>query len=185
MKIENYTIIKFEKVSSTMDLARNFLDKDENFIIWAAEQTEGRGRYGRKWISPKGGLYFSLIVRKNDISDFLSEIITLSLIKTLYDFGIKGCKIDFPNDIIIKGKKISGVLIERSGDFYIIGIGINVEKNPNFEKYGYITMEDITGRKIDIKEVLTSFIKNFENTFKLFKNNIESGLKIWSENLLK
>lgn len=185
MKVKDWRVIKFGKVTSTMDLARDFLDKDERIIILAEEQTEGRGRYGNKWISPKGGLYFSLIIKKNEITDFLSEITAISLVETFKNFNIKGCKIKFPNDIIIKGKKISGILIEKSNDFYIVGIGINVGKNQFFEKCNYITMEDILGHRVDIKDVLLSFIENFETFSKLFIENFETGIKIWSENLIK
>ncbi|MCM8818881.1 MAG: biotin--[acetyl-CoA-carboxylase] ligase [Candidatus Omnitrophica bacterium] len=185
MKIRDWEVIKYRKVTSTMDVAKNFLGRDEKIVILAEEQTEGRGRYGNKWISPKGGLYFSLIVKKNEITDFLSEITAISLIETLNNFNIKDCKIKFPNDIIIKGKKISGILIEQSGNFYIVGVGMNIEQNQNLKKYGYITMEDVLKTKINIEDVLLSFIKNFDTTSDLFKKNYELGIKRWSENLIK
>ncbi len=185
MKIDNFLIIKFDKVTSTMDVIKNYLDKKGKVIVWAEEQTTGRGRYGREWLSPKGGLYFSFFVRKNNITDFISEIVALSLIKTLINFGINDCKIKFPNDIIIRGKKISGILIEKSGNFYIIGIGINVKMNEIFKKFNYITMEELTKKNIKIEEVLVNFFKNFGEMVKLFEEDIEYGLKIWSENLIK
>ncbi|MGC8977202.1 MAG: biotin--[acetyl-CoA-carboxylase] ligase [Candidatus Ratteibacteria bacterium] len=182
-KIKDFILLRFDKVSSTMDIAKKFISEYEKFIVIAKEQTHGRGRYGRKWLSPEGGLYLSFTLKKNEITDFLSEIISLSLIETFKKLGIKNCKIKFPNDIIINNKKISGILIEKSGDFYIVGVGINVKKKVEFENY--ITVEDILKKTIRPDDVLLEFIDNFEKVSELFKKNKEIGLKKWSEFLLK
>ncbi|MCM8772004.1 MAG: biotin--[acetyl-CoA-carboxylase] ligase [Candidatus Omnitrophica bacterium] len=184
MIVEKYKVIKFEKVTSTMDIAKRFL-KEGNIIILAEEQTEGRGRYGRKWISPRGGLYFSFVIEKGFETDYLSEITALSLIDTFKNFGIKDCKIKFPNDIIINEKKIAGILIEKIDNFYIVGVGVNVKENKELRNLNCITMEEILRKKIEVEEVFSNFIKNFEKIKKIFKENFEYGLKIWSENLLK
>ncbi|MFN4227112.1 MAG: biotin--[acetyl-CoA-carboxylase] ligase [Candidatus Ratteibacteria bacterium] len=185
MMIEEYPIYYYKKVTSTMDLAKNLVNEQKEGIIVAEVQTEGRGRYGRKWLSPYGGLYFSLVLKKSKITDFLSEITCLCLIETMKNFGIENCKIKFPNDIIIYGKKLCGILIERDGDFYITGIGINVKKSKELEENLYICMEDIISRKIEVKDVLTTFLKNFKEIEELAQKNIKLVLKNWSENLLK
>lgn len=185
-KIEGYTLYKFEKVPSTMDVAKEFLKKrEENFIIISEEQTDGRGRYGRRWFSPKGGLYFTFTFKKNKITDYLSEMVSLAIIEIFKNFGIKNCKIKFPNDIIINEKKICGILIEKSGDFYIIGIGINVKSNEILKGNGFMAIEDILGKEISKEDLLISFFENFRKINFLFEKDINLGLKNWSENLLK
>lgn len=179
--IEGFEVFFFEKVSSTMNVAREFLPKE--CIIVAEEQTEGRGRYGRKWISPKGGLYFSLILKENEFTRFLSEILSLTLIKTFENLGIKNCQIKFPNDIIINGKKISGILIEKTDNFYIAGVGINVENKEELKSF--ITMECILSKKVEKEKLLEEFIKNFKQISKGFVENSDEELKNWSENLIK
>jgi birA, biotin-[acetyl-CoA-carboxylase] ligase region len=178
--INDYPVYKFKKVKSTMDIAKNFINDNKLGIIVAEEQTEGRGRYGRKWYSQKGGLYFSFQIKKNKLTDFLSEIVALSLIDTMKDFGLT-CKIKFPNDIIINEKKICGILIERKDEFYIVGIGINIKKI----KGEYISMEELTEKNVEIYDVLDRFIWNFEKECEIFEKNFDKGIKNWCENLLK
>jgi len=178
--INDYPVYKFKKVKSTMDIAKNFINDNKLGIIVAEEQTEGRGRYGRKWFSPKGGLYFSFQIKKNKLTDFLSEIVALSLIDTMKDFGLT-CKIKFPNDIIINEKKICGILIEKKGDFYIVGIGINVKKIEG----DYVSMEELIKRNIKIDDVFEKFIWNFKKVSEIFDKNFDRGIKNWCENLLK
>lgn len=183
MEIEK-NIIRVEKTSSTMDIAQQLVKEEKEGIVIAEEQTEGRGRYGRRWISPKGGLYFSIIIRKNEITDYLSEITSLSIIKTLFLFGIN-CNIKFPNDIIFNGKKIAGILIERKKNFYIVGIGLNVKKNKEIEKQGFISIEDIIEDSIEKEKVLKEFLLKFKETCNIFLTDKNKGLKEWCEKLLK
>jgi BirA family biotin operon repressor/biotin-[acetyl-CoA-carboxylase] ligase len=96
------------------------------------------------------------------------------------EFGLT-CKIKFPNDIIINEKKICGILIERKGDFYIVGIGINIKKI----KGEYISMEELTEKNVEIYDVLDRFIWNFEKECEIFEKNFDKGIKNWCKNLLK
>ncbi|MCX7917526.1 MAG: biotin--[acetyl-CoA-carboxylase] ligase [bacterium] len=185
MKIEGYPVYIYEEVTSTMDIAKNLVKENREGIVVAKRQTEGRGRYGRKWLSPFGGLYFSMVLKKKYITDYLNEVVSLSLIELMKSFGIENCKIKFPNDIIIERKKICGILIEKSDDFYILGIGINVKKNKEIEEAGYVSMEGLLNRKIEIEEVLRNFVKIFVYICKKFERNIEELLRIWSENIIK
>ncbi len=185
MEIEGYPVYFYKEVTSTMDIAKNLIKENKEGIVVAEIQTEGRGRYGRKWLSPEGGLYFSFVLKKSKITDFLSEIISLSLVETMKNFGIENCKIKFPNDIIINEKKICGILIEKIDEFYIAGIGINVKKSKELEENKYICMEDILERKVVIKSVFEVFLRNFRKLKDLSEKNVELVLKNWSENLLK
>ncbi|MEM4884302.1 MAG: biotin--[acetyl-CoA-carboxylase] ligase, partial [Saccharolobus sp.] len=106
-------VIKLNKVTSTQDFAEAISSMlYEDFVVIAEEQTKARGRFGRSWYSPKGGLWFTY-VKKN----FKTELIQLSGIKTaiaimdlLKDFV--DAKIRWPNDIVVNDKKIAGILIE-------------------------------------------------------------------------
>jgi BirA family biotin operon repressor/biotin-[acetyl-CoA-carboxylase] ligase len=185
MEIEGYPVYFYQKATSTMELARDLVKEGKEGIVVAETQSQGRGRYGRKWLSPIGGLYFSFVIKKSKITDFLSEIISLSLIETMKSFGIKNCKIKFPNDIIIRGNKICGILIEKIDDFYIAGVGINVKKSKQLEENLYMCMEEITGKKYEIFEVLEVFLNEFKKIKDLSEKNIDFVLKNWSKNLIK
>jgi len=172
----------FDEVDSTMSIANEFIKEGKKGIIVASIQKQGKGRYGRKWISEKGGLYFSII---EDLDcEFLSEIATVSLIETLMEFGIN-CKIKFPNDIIYRSKKISGILIEKKGNKYILGIGVNINNKIDKENIKGITLKEILKKEVNINEFLTKFLVNYNNIKKGFLVDKKNYLKKWGDYLLK
>ena len=127
----------FEEIDSTQNFAQNIAaDKKENgTIIIAEKQTSGRGRLDRKWTSPKGGIWFSLIIHpKFDVSSstlipILSAVALSKSIKSVLDIETE---VKWPNDITMNGKKVAGVLVDASFqtnsiDYLILGIGINFD----------------------------------------------------------
>ena len=172
----------FDELTSTMDLANELIKQNKNGVIVAKKQTEGRGRYGRKWYSEEGGLYFSFI-EKNGENEFLSETVSFSIVKTLLEYGIN-CKIKFPNDIIYKSKKIAGILIEKKEEIYIIGIGINVNNYINEEING-ISMKEILKREVKVEKVLEKFLIQYKLNREEFQKNKKIYLKKWSDFLQK
>lgn len=126
-------ILKFKKIESTQERAIKMVKKGTRpwTIIWAKEQTKGIGRKGDFWYSPKGGLYFSIILPKTKIEDveILTNLTAFLVSKIIFqEFGEKPF-IKFPNDIYLRGKKLAGILIQNiiSGKEIkpIVGIGIN------------------------------------------------------------
>ncbi|MCM8821015.1 MAG: biotin--[acetyl-CoA-carboxylase] ligase [Candidatus Omnitrophica bacterium] len=183
-EIEGIPVYFFGSVISTMDVAEDFLREGKTGIVVAEEQVAGRGRYGRKWFSPPGGLYLSWILKEELLYPlFLSEIISLSVVETLRYFGID-CRIKLPNDIITGGKKIAGILIVKKDKWYITGIGINVN-NPVEDIGQQVSIKDITGKEADNKKVLEQFIKVFLQYRKEFYTDSSRPLKQWSEYLIK
>ncbi len=172
----------FDELTSTMDLANELIAQNKNGVVVAKKQTKGRGRYGRKWHSEEGGLYFSFIEKKGE-NEFLSEIVSFSIVKALLEYGIY-CKIKFPNDIIYQSKKIAGILIEKKGEIYIIGIGINVNNKINEEIRG-ISMKEILKREIEIEKVLEKFLIQYKLNREEFQKNKKFYLKKWSDFLQK
>jgi BirA family transcriptional regulator, biotin operon repressor / biotin---[acetyl-CoA-carboxylase] ligase len=137
----NFTILKYDSIDSTNTAAINQAKRgaDEGLCIVAREQTAGRGRHGRTWVSEKdAGLYFSLILRPK-IEIRLLPLITLMSAVAVHNaiekvFQIEG-DIKWVNDIHVSGKKICGILAEtvetEKGLAVIVGIGINL-KSSNF-----------------------------------------------------
>lgn len=134
-KIEHFTV-----VDSTNDVAKK-LAKDgacEGTVVIADMQKRGRGRFGRSWSSPSGGIWLSVILRP----DIGSERVSLSLLpliagsavanvlKGLYDIN---AHVRWPNDVLIGGKKVSGILTELDANenFVVVGIGINANIDLN------------------------------------------------------
>ena len=131
-------LLYYSVVSSTMDVARNAAigGASEGTTVIAEEQTAGRGRLGRSWINPPGVIAISIILRPA-----LSQLLRLTMVASLATSRcieqVTGLNtaIKWPNDVLINGKKVSGILTEttireESVDWAIIGIGINVNFNP-------------------------------------------------------
>ena len=174
-------IYYFEEIDSTQNFAQQIaLDKKENgTIVIAEKQTAGRGRLDRKWTSPKGGIWFSLIIHpKFDVSTstlvpIAGAVALAKSIKTTLDVDVS---VKWPNDITLNGKKVAGMLVDASFqansiDHFILGIGINFDidsikiekrlsKSPNF--YGVNSLrkkDDDTPPKILLREFLVQFEK--------------------------
>ena len=136
----NITVLDFDTIDSTNTEAikQARLGADEGLCIVARQQTAGRGRHGRTWISEKdAGLYFSIVLRPKFETRYLPLIMLMAGVAvhdTLQDFGLQP-DIKWVNDILIGEKKISGILAEttetNTGLAVILGIGINI-RNSNF-----------------------------------------------------
>ena len=199
-KLIGKRVYYFEEIDSTQNFAQNIAaEKKENgTIIIAEKQTSGRGRLDRKWTSPKGGIWFSLIIHpKFDVSSstlipILSAVALSKSIKSVLDIETE---VKWPNDITMNGKKVAGVLVDASFqtnsiDYLILGIGINFDidakklekrltKTPNF--YGIDSLrgkEDKTPPKTLLKEFLLQFEKNL---FQLDKGEKSKIIKEWTK----
>lgn len=105
----------------------------EGAWLRAGRQTGGRGRMGRSWESPDGNLYCSTLVRLST-NDPLPHTLALVAANAVHALVAPLCagqaRIKWPNDVLVDGAKIAGILLERSGDAVVVGIGINVRGHP-------------------------------------------------------
>jgi BirA family transcriptional regulator, biotin operon repressor / biotin---[acetyl-CoA-carboxylase] ligase len=130
------SVLRFDRVSSTNDIAKELAASgaSEGLCVIAAEQTAGRGRQGRSWSSPAGeGLYMSVVLRptiKPSDAGIITLLSAVAVAETLrLDYQIEA-DIKWPNDIMIGGRKVSGILIEsviEDGrlDYVVLGVGVN------------------------------------------------------------
>ena len=100
-------------------------------MCYRGTETKGRGRNQNKWISTKGNLFLSTIIKPKSDKSFwhqLSVIVGFSIIQVLVDIGVNSNLINlkWPNDILVDEKKICGILLESSDNFIIVGIGLNI-----------------------------------------------------------
>ena len=138
----NLKIFYLKIVNSTNDFAiRKIKQGKKNGIIISDKQKKGRGRHGNKWISLSGNLFISIFYRLNKkVSiDKLTKKNCLLIKKTLSNFTKEKIQIKSPNDLLIKKKKFCGILQEiityKEKKYVIIGIGVNIHKNPNIKNY--------------------------------------------------
>jgi len=162
----NFTILRFDTIDSTNTEALNQAKRgaNEGLCIVAREQTAGRGRHGRVWVSEKdAGLYFSLVLRPKIEMQFLPLITLMTAaavhdaLETLYKID---CDIKWVNDIHVQSKKICGILAETcetiKGLAVVVGIGINL-KSSNFPpelSETATSIETETGKSPDVENLL-------------------------------
>ena len=167
------TIRYFDEVTSTMDVAKDLARKQcPDFTVVVAErQTTGRGRMQRNWLSTEGGLYFTIVLRP-PIPPVLSYRITYAasmvLANTLRRLYPIDARVKWPNDILVDGKKIAGLLAEMEAEsdritYLNVGIGINVNNDPTVSEPGASSLKRILGKGISRKQLLSEFLDRFES----------------------
>ena len=176
MKIRKFT---FKKVISTNNTAVRILQNSNlDFgMILSEVQRKGKGQYGKKWISYKGNLFVSFFFNLNKVNlsiKQLTKINCLLIKKLIRNFYRKKIIFKAPNDLLINGKKISGILqetvIKKNHKFLIVGIGINIVKSPNIKNYPTTNLLEVVGKKIDYKLVANLLRSIFEkNVLKYYK----------------
>jgi len=124
-------VYAYASADSTMALAHELAARGEpeGTLVWALRQTQGRGRLGRAWASPEGGAYFSLILRPSRDAVETPQIALvagLSVAEAIRDAAGLYPSIRWPNDLLLGGKKLSGILVESKDDAVVVGVGINV-----------------------------------------------------------
>ena len=174
-----FRIFRFKKVKSTNNSAIRIIknsNSDYGMII-ANKQENGRGQYGKKWISYNGNLFVSFFYKYDHLALSLKQITKINclLVKKLLSIYYKK-KIIFkkPNDLLINKKKICGILQEKisklNKNYLIVGIGINLVKNPNFKNYPTTNLYKLLNKKVSINKVEKQIRKIFETRLtKLYK----------------
>ncbi|MFP3984929.1 MAG: biotin--[acetyl-CoA-carboxylase] ligase [Candidatus Bathyarchaeia archaeon] len=175
-----YKICHYKTVSSTNHLAKEIAKKsnEEKTVILAENQTSGKGRLGRHWVSPKGGIWLSIILRPK-ISPRealkLTFIASSAVAKTIQNtFGLEA-QVKWPNDVFVNRKKISGILTEATTqeslvEFVVLGVGINANVNlnsfPNDLRRTVTSLKHELGREVKKRPLIKTLLQNFEHNYK-------------------
>ena len=185
MKLKKFN---FKIINSTNDLAIKIIKNTciKSGIVIAKKQKKGRGQYGNKWISYKGNLFVSIFFKIDKIKLSLRQLTKINclLVKKLLSSFYKGkIYIKNPNDLTIKGNKISGILQEslsKSGEkFIVVGIGINLVKSPIIKNYPTTNLLDLINIRINSNYMALKLKKIYEDFIpKIPKINVKSIDKI-------
>ena len=154
----------FSHLERAMSLAKDSIkilpETANGRIIWADELTEAKGRFNRVWFAEKGGLWISLSIFDEflpETATFFPLIFGLVMARCAYDFKIYSAKIKWINDLHINGKKLGGVLIEKFKDWYIVGMGLNVN-NILPENLPAISFKELLAKEVSLFKVLEKII---------------------------
>jgi len=172
-------VLRLEEVPSSNDLAKRYgrEGEPEGLVVVAERQTQGRGRRGREWSSPPGGLYMSILLRPEAptpqllrMSVFSGVPVALALEQaTGLNIGLK-----WPNDLLVAGRKVGGILMESvtvgsKVKFVVLGIGLNVNSRRSDIGVSEATsLCEEKGCKIEIEPLLADIILRIEAFYKDF-----------------
>lgn len=184
----------FKEVMSTNTVAKFLSENDvsNGTVIISEKQSGAKGRLGKSWESPLGGIWLSLVVKPN-VDHSKIPMITLAtgvaVVKTLERIGIENAEIKWPNDVMINDKKVCGILTEAITKFnsiesVIIGVGIDANFNVNVLseelQEGTTTLDIELGHRVNENEIIRFFLEEFERIGILFEEGgFERILKEW------
>ena len=190
--------VKYTKsVTSTNEMGKTLANAgcDNGVVCVAEEQIGGKGRLSRGWFSPAGdGLWFSVILKPPFMPDEASKctlLAAVAVVRSINDYAKVKAAIKWPNDILLEGKKLVGILTEMSAEFghinyIVIGIGINVSvprsKVPVELRDSAISLADVSKEKINRVELLAEVLKNLEDLYELvLSDGFAPILKLWRQ----
>ena len=186
-----------DEIASSNDelLRQGEIGAPSGTLLFAESQTAGRGRFRRPWSSAPGlGLWFSLLLRMeiNDASiPSLSAFAAVALVRALRSLGAADAGIKEPNDVLIGGHKVAGILVETrvgSDPFAVVGIGLNVKHTPGDfpeELRGRAaSLAMITGSSLDRNTVAASLIGELGKADRLMRESPQELLAAWQRYLL-
>ena len=173
-----HQIFHHDSLGSTMDEARKLAEQGapEGTVVIAEEQTAGRGRFNREWVSPRGqNLSFSVLLRPAPAQlPSMNMAATIAVARAVTSITALKTAVKWPNDVRINGRKISGILIEtaiEAGEVKhaIVGIGVNVNMDASrFPEIASLATSifNETGSKADRTETLRLVLKNFDDLYR-------------------
>jgi len=176
-------ILRFDSLPSTNTEAARQAQHGapEGLCVVAREQTSGRGRQERVWISPAdAGLYFSIVLRPESLAPQSWPLLTLMSALAVHDALLEACQLEtdikWPNDIIADDRKLCGILAEtvetESGRVVVVGIGINLDDRafPSELKEIATSVAQRTGNKPDRETLLQSLVRAIERRYKILQS---------------
>lgn len=189
MNVKDWRIVGFDEVESTNDEALKYSRKANgaSYVIIAKRQTKGRGRRGRSWVGLDGNLFFSVLL-EFDVKN-LGALVIISALSLLQ--CIKSLKSDvevllkWPNDVLLNGAKVSGILLEKAnGNYMIVGVGVNIKHSPHdiSTLYPVISLKEAD---IDTEsgDFLRRYLKFFGDNINLYRGGgFEKLRQLWLSN---
>lgn len=181
------------ELDSTNTYALELIAKEKSqakdTVITAQSQTAGRGRLGRQWNSPKGNLYTSIIIDPKDDQatdlGLYAQMASLAIIDTIQ----RGCHLGprlvlkWPNDVLIDGKKVAGLLLEKENNtgFLVIGIGVNLKSHPEGLPYPASDILNASGYDLELTAFLNTLLQDFDLQRQRLRSNMASVMiKEWA-----
>ena len=174
-----FKVFRFKKVKSTNNTAIRVLNNTNIYygMISSESQNNGRGQYGKKWISYKGNLFVSFFFKLDNLKISFKQLTKLNCLlvrKILSTYYKKKIIYKKPNDLLINKKKICGILqetlIKLDKKYLIVGVGVNLIKSPYIKNYPTTNLKELLNKKVSKIKIENQLKKIFElRLTKLYK----------------
>jgi len=176
------TVVYYDEVTSTQDIADKLARSGagEGTIVIAKSQSMGRGRKRRPWASGSNGIYLSIILRPQLKPGYVVQIpmvVGVALVTAINTITSLNARIKWPNDIIVNGKKVAGILTEMSSEmdrvnYVITGIGINLNTDisefPDEIKATATSLKEESGHMLSGLQLIRSFLEELDKVYEIF-----------------
>lgn len=196
--LEDYHLLSYDVLDSTNEEAKRLAGggASHGAVIWAKRQTAGRGRMGREWVSAEGNLFVSVLLSPDcDLAtcsqlSFVTALAAADTVEGIVGEGMDlACK--WPNDLLLGGKKLGGVLLEsfttpdqygNEKQWVVVGVGINVESHPEHVMFPATCLREAGVEIISAKIVLSRFVYNFIHQYDAWaKSGYKAVAKAWTK----
>jgi len=171
----SYRLVPYDTIGSTNDEAKRLArdGAEEGTLVWALEQTAGRGRHGRGWASPPGNLYASLILRPRSPLDqaaqlgFVAALAVGDALATIFP-RLEELTYKWPNDVLLHGRKVAGILLESESlqgedpEFVVVGVGINLASSPTDTPFPATSIAEQDLGRVPPEAALDEFAQHFQ-----------------------
>jgi len=174
--LNDYHLLSFDELDSTNEEAKRIArgGGHHGAVIWAKHQTAGKGRLGRAWVSSQGNLFVSVLLQPDkpikELSQlsFIAAVAVLEALEPLLSEHRLQCK--WPNDILLSGKKVGGILLEsfstaKAGEkgkpWVVVGVGVNVDSFPPRTEFPATCLRDAGVELVSAKIILSRFVHHF------------------------
>lgn len=181
-----YRLVTLERVDSTNEEAKRLAREgaEDGTLVWAREQSAGRGRRGRRWQSPPGNLYFSLVLRPDCAPAEAAQLGMVAAVALGDALGtlmppLTEVRFKWPNDVLVNGSKAGGILLEAETraagppDWLVLGIGVNVASAPAESEFPSTCLDREGRETFAVEAVLEAVSRSF---LKWARSWLEEGL---------
>ncbi len=179
-------ILRFDAVESTNETVKELLGEraQEGTVVVAERQVAGRGRHGRAWASPPGGLYCSIVLKPEEKQVQLLTLVSgMPVVKALRHWSVLAA-LKWPNDVVFQGRKIGGVLCEgvyRHDQFWAVaGIGVNtnapLDRLPEDVRLAATSLKAETGIEVSNDEFLEYMLREYDKVYRATKSGSRNVL---------